>query len=374
LDIIHQNHFNQIQGAYMKITMFRNRFRNFSLLRLIISAVIGLSFMTGIPVTSGVAAAGGHAPGIQNNTKDDSQTEKIIAQFAQIAGGTVGVSAVHIETGRRLTLNNSERFPMASSYKFPIALAILNKLDHGSLSLSQDVRLGVSDLRPWGSPIAELAQGRPISLTLGRLLELMLITSDNTASDALLKLAGGPAAVTARVRELGVKGMDINRSEGELAVAVGDIKLPPEAEWSPVMWEKLLDDDKASKSSVDKFLADSRDTTTPDAMVELLVQAFQGKALSPGSTKILLDLMTAATTGTNRLKALLPPGTKLAHKTGTFPTVGTINDVGVITLPNGGGHIAIAVMMKSADEKYADQERAIAEIARTVYDHFLLTR
>ena len=69
------------------------------------------------------------------------------------------------------------------------------------------------------------------------------------------------------------------------------------------------------------------------------------------------------------MKGLLPPGAEVAHKTGT--AMGIINDVGIITLPNGAGHIAIVVFIKGSKSSAAESEHSIAEVGRGAYDHFL---
>src|SRR5215212_4052880 len=82
--------------------------------------------------------------------------ERAVARLAQLSGGTLGVTAIHIETGRRVSFNGTERFPMASVYKFPIALRLLQRVERGELSLDDTVRLGEFDFRIGHSPIAEL--------------------------------------------------------------------------------------------------------------------------------------------------------------------------------------------------------------------------
>src|SRR5689334_14278806 len=100
-----------------------------------------------------------------------SRVERAIARLGESSGGTLGVSAVHVETGRRIAFNADERFPMPSTYKVPIALAVLRLVDAGALRLDQTVTLGVHDFRLGASATADFAHGSPITLTLGRLLE-----------------------------------------------------------------------------------------------------------------------------------------------------------------------------------------------------------
>ena len=303
----------------------------------------------------------------------DSTLEQEIKRFADTSGGIVGVSAVHIETGKRVSLNGQSRFPMASVYKLPIALQLLHRVDRGEVRLSDPITLSEHDFRPGHSPIAEFANNKPVTLTVERLLELMLGESDNTASDRLLRLAGGPAAVTGRMQVLGVAGINVSRPEGQLILNHRGVRdLPPESQWTMA----LLDSLSAKVTPAERDAAmiayadDPRDTSLPDAMVDLLVRVHRREVLEPASAERLLQIMTATPTGPARLKGLLPSGTVVAHKTGTMG--GTTNDVGILTLPGDAGHLAIAVFVKASTKDVPERERVIAEIARTLYDFFAL--
>jgi beta-lactamase class A len=105
-------------------------------------------------------------------------------------------------------------------------------------------------------------------------------------------------------------------------------------------------------------------------MAQLLTQIFNGKALSAASTQTLIEIMQHCRTGDARLRGRLPAGTVVANKTGTIG--GSVNDVGVISLPDGAGKIVIAVFIKKSALPFEQRERVIAEIARTVRDYYLL--
>jgi beta-lactamase class A len=204
------------------------------------------------------------------------------------------------------------------------------------------------------------------------LLELMMLISDNSATDVCLRLAGGPEAVTARMRALGITGIDVNRSTLQLiAEWIGVGKLPSETEMSPLAFAALAASVKPEerKAAALRFKSDLRDTSTPDGMADLLARIHRKDLLKRESADLLLDIMRRCRSGESRLKGLLPAGTVVAHKTGTIG--GTTNDVGIITLPDGAGHVAIAVFVKSSEKDVAARERAIAEIARAVHDFFL---
>jgi beta-lactamase class A len=104
-------------------------------------------------------------------------------------------------------------------------------------------------------------------------------------------------------------------------------------------------------------------------MAELLVMLQNGKILGATTTDTLLAIMTRAVTGRARIPALLPPGTPVAHKTGTISS--TTNDVGIITLPGGRGHLALVVFVKGSRVGVRAREQAIASAAALIYRHVM---
>jgi beta-lactamase class A len=98
-------------------------------------------------------------------------------------------------------------------------------------------------------------------------------------------------------------------------------------------------------------------------MVDLLSRIYKSELTTPQSRDYLLGLMGRCETGKNRMKALLPFGTPVEHKTGTLD--GLADDVGFITLPDG-RRVAVAIFTRGG----ADRPRTIAEAARAIYDGF----
>ena len=99
------------------------------------------------------------------------------------------------------------------------------------------------------------------------------------------------------------------------------------------------------------------------AMVELLQRIDGGKVLEPASRAYLLRTMSRCTTGKNRMRALLPVGTRVEHKTGTLS--GLTSDVGFITLPDG-RRLAVALFARGG----TNRPYTIAQAARAIYDGF----
>jgi beta-lactamase class A len=296
-----------------------------------------------------------------------------IERFARAAGGTVGVSAVHLESGETVSLNGGERFPMASTYKVPIAVRLFARVDAGEVDLADMVTLTEQDLHPGSGEISQLLNDPGVSLSVLNLTELMLLISDNSATDLVLEAAGGPEAVNVRLRELGVDGISVNRPTIRLIADWSGVALPPQEEWSPQGYRQLSRavDADARRAAAEAFDADPQDTATPDAMTLLLRKIWNGDALSDDRTAQLLDIMRRCMTGEGRIKGMLPRGTEVMHKTGSIG--GTVNDVGIITLPNDAGHVALSVFIKASSRTTEQREAAIAQIARSIYDYFLFT-
>jgi len=254
--------------------------------------------------------------------------------IAEPAGGKVGFAAVDLASGRSLGLRQNEPFPMQSVFKLPIAIEVLRQVDDGKIDLDHEILLGAGDAREGATTMVV-----PSRITVRKLLDAMVVSSDNVACDRLLALVGGPRAVHARMRGLGIEGITIRFSEREMTAGEGD------------------------------------NTATPAAAVALLVQmARQRLGLLPASAKHLEDLLLQVGTGAKRIKGALPPGTSVAHKSGTSRTqngrTDATNDVGLISLPNG-NRIAIAVFVHDSPAEEQMREETIAKLARAVYETFL---
>jgi beta-lactamase class A len=302
-----------------------------------------------------------------------SRLEQQIAWVSRATDAVVGVAATHLETGRSVSVRGAEAFPMASAFKLPVAVQILSLTDEGKLSLDRMISLAPQDLHPGSGYLTDLFFHPGLALSIENLLELALAVSDNSAADVLLREAGGPAAVTARMRTLGFNGIRVDRPTALLISAwQGARNLPPETQWNRDLWERLYD----SVPESDHMRArraetnDPRDTATPEDMTRLLVRLWKRELLTSQSTTVLLDMMQRSRTGISRIKGMLPQGTDVAHKTGTLG--GVANDAGIVTLPSDAGHVAVSIFTKGSNKPEDASNKAIAEVARTVYDYFTL--
>lgn len=306
--------------------------------------------------------------------QEDPGLQRLLQEIERIterSDGTVGVAAVHLETSRRVIVNPGERFPMASTYKVPIAVQLLTRVDRGEISLTDMVEIEPEDLHPGSGTLTRLFDDPGVILSVHNLLELMLLISDNSATDLSLRTAGGPDAVNARLSELGITGMSVDRPTSVLIADYVGVAAPPDGRISMGEFRQASRElDEAQREEAAKaFAVDLRDTSTPGAMAALLESIWRREALSDESTELLLDILERVQTGTGRIKGVLPPGVTVGHKTGTIG--GTTNDVGFIYLPNDAGHVVTVVFLKDSERDGDRREAVIAQISRAIYDYFL---
>jgi len=322
-----------------------------------------------------VAVAGLPGSGLRAQSSASDGLPVLRAEVVRLAGGvegTVGVGVHHLESGVDLYVNGDEAFPMASTYKVPVAVELLRRVDRGDLRLDSLVAVEAGDLHPGSGVLEDLFDDPGVLLSVRNLMDLMLQISDNSATDLAIELAGGAEAVTERMRSLGLRGIRVDRPTVELiADFVGVEELPPSHRVTKTRWEELAEGvpEEARDSAADAFDRDPRDTATPRQMARLLRGIWEREYLSDSASSLLLEIMYACRTGEGRLKGFLPEGTEVAHKTGTIGR--TTNDVGIVDLPHGAGHVVVAVFVKESEAEVPERERVIAEIARAVHDYFL---
>jgi beta-lactamase class A len=254
--------------------------------------------------------------------------------------GVAGYAALNLDTGRRIEVRGDERFPMGSVFKLPAAIALLRRVDRGAFHLDQSVTITPDEFVGGWSPIRDSAHGKPVTMTLGELLRFMLGESDNTAADKVLSMIGGPEAVTKTIRDLGIQDIRVDRSE------------------------RILGRDSADMIA---YANDPRDTSTPNAMINLLRKIYlREDGLSPESHALMFNIMASTPRGKTKIPAAVPPGSVVVHKTGLMP--GVSNDVAIVTIPDGKHHYAIAVFVKASPLSDEQKDAEVREIAHGLYE------
>jgi beta-lactamase class A len=262
-----------------------------------------------------------------------------IGAIAQEAHGKVSVACSLPGSTLNCDLDPNAQPPMQSVFKLPLALTVLDQVEHGTLSLGQPVRFLPQDriLPHVYSPLQDQYPDAGVDVPLRELLRLDVSLSDNVAADILLRRVGGPQAVNAYIAALGVRGFHLQDNEAVLHHEVS---------------------------------AQYRNWFEPAGAVELLRRISDNSPLTSDHTDLLLGWMTP-TVRTKRLEGDLPAGTRVAHKSGTSDVDNGLahatNDIGLIPLPDG-RRIAIAVFVTDSTADQATREQVIARIARAVYD------
>ncbi len=296
-----------------------------------------------------------------------------IERIAAFSKGEVGVAARHMESGRGFTVNDDRTYPLASSVKMAIALAILDEVDRGDLSLSDMVEVEMREMNPHGpGGLGDQFFNPGVSLSVLNHLEGMITRSCNTSTDVLFRVAGGAKAVAAYLERLGVRDFECTRTMREALCVLHELPLPPDdvsvVELLRGQPQEVLD---ARNRTDAEFHHDQRDHARPSAMLELLRRLWDADGVSEAARSTLVEVMSRTVTAADRVLARLPEGIPFASKGGSG--AGTAVDVGYLTLPQGRGTLALAVFVKSSPLDMGARNRIIADIARLVTDYFVIT-
>ena len=254
-----------------------------------------------------------------------------VAAVAGRASGAVGLAARHLESGESLTWNAEDQFGTASMIKVAIHAAVLRRARLGQFSLDDEVTVRPSDLAGGSGVLAELRPG--LRCTVSDLCTLMIVVSDNTATNMLIELCGGAGAVNDDFAALGFPGFRLNRP----------ISIPP----PPLA---LPDDGDPAPASAGPAPSGPLATVSLGDFCELMARLHAGTVVDAEASASIITVMRY-----QQHQALFPrawlavaapfhrsaqDAPALAHKTGYVG--GTRTDAGLVLLPGGGGTVAYA--------------------------------
>jgi beta-lactamase class A len=246
-------------------------------------------------------------------------------------GGRLGVHALDSQSGQRFGIDERSRYAMASTFKLPLAAALLWQVDRGAFKLERTLPITRENQLPYSPAVdAALAAGAT-TMTLRELCVAIITVSDNAAANILLTGIGGPQALTTFMRNIGDEVTRMDRTELTL-----NTNMP----------------------------GDPRDTTTPRAMVDSLLRIFTQDVLSLPSRALLIDWLTASKTGLERVHAGIPKSWLVGDKTGTGEN-GAVNDL-VVAFPPERRPVFVAVYMSGSQLPLAQLNAAHAQIGALV--------
>ena len=283
-----------------------------------------------------------------------------------------GVAVWHVESGEKIEVNGDQPFPMASVFKIPILATAARQFQAGSINLDDRIALN-DDAKSMGSGILPYFEAG-LTPSVRDLLTLMIIISDNTATDITVELLGGPQVIEDTMHDLGLNDIYFKVNCNEVIKSL----FPPDIQALP------LDEIRtwaADNDIVRDGMAFSRgpdnNISSANSMTRLVHMMFQGEIVDGEIKDELLGIMLKQQLN-DRLPRFLPPNTLFAHKTGTIG--GIRNDSGVIYISDD-SHV-IVTMFTSWDDKAVWQqpraerqrifevETAMGDIGRLVYDHY----
>jgi beta-lactamase class A len=282
-------------------------------------------------LTRRVMLAASVAAAITSGAQAAPSGARSLAAIRKRIGGRLGVHVLDSQSGKRFGIDENSRYAMASTFKLPLAAALLWQVDRKAFTLEHALAIAKADLLA-NSPAVEakLATGAD-SMTIRELAAAVIVSSDNAAANILLRGIGGPPGLTGFFRTLDDKTSRLDRFELEL-----NSNLP----------------------------GDERDTTTPRAMVDSMLKIFTQDVLSLASRALLIDWMAASRTGLARLRAGLPKSWVPGDKTGTGAN-GAVNDI-AIAYPPKRRPIFIAVYMSESKLGVPELSAAHAEIGAVI--------
>lgn len=255
----------------------------------------------------------------------------------------LGVAVTNVQTGSLIAaLNPDRRFQLASMFKVPVLVAALRQVDAGQLGLTQRYSLAESHKLIGSGVLSYLNAG--LQPTLHDLLTLMIIVSDNTATDMVLDLVGGISAVAAMLHDIEIDGIQLRHTTRDLLWAVF-----PSAELalSDAEIDIIIEAQNLVRRDVDVAPDAATNTGTPAALNTLLVCLERDELLTSATTDVMRTILLRQTYN-QRLPARWPHAIPFAHKTGTLSAMR--GDTGIAYFPD--HTLAISAIAEAVDPSF----------------------
>jgi len=294
-----------------------------------------------------------------------------ISSIIENADIDAGIAVWHIESGARFDVNGDTPFPMASTFKIPILATACKQLADGAISLDARVPLADAD-KSMGSGILPYFESG-LQPSVRDLLTLMIIISDNTATDIMVDYLGGAAAIEDYMHELGLTEIFFKLNCKDLL----RYAFPPEvADLPPEALVKWTTENDILRDGLPFSKGPENNVSTAKAMNELL-HLIYGELFPEDLRAVAFDILHKQQY-THRIARFLPLGTKVASKTGTIG--GIRNDCGIISISDS-THVILSLFVEWDEAPYWNKpaahhqrvfevETAMGEIGRAVYDEF----
>ncbi len=268
-----------------------------------------------------------------------AQLRRDLKTLAAGFAGRVGICVA--DSAGASCINGDRRFSLQSVMKLVAALAVMDAVDSQRWRLEESILIQRQDLSLFVQPLAALVGKDGYRTTVGDLVRRAIVDSDSAAVDILIRKLGGPMEVQSFLERKGIHGVRLDRDERHLQTEIDGLTWRPEYV-DPETLERAIQAVPATRrtAAYRRYQRDVRDTATPRGMASLLQELAGGMLLNPASTRYVLNIMEQTATFPNRLKAGVPKGWKIGHKTGSSGSwlgiTAATNDVGILTAPDEG--------------------------------------
>ncbi len=300
-----------------------------------------------------------------------SLEQKLQAVIEQ-AGIDAGIAVTHIESGEQTEINGSSPFPMASVFKIPILATAGQQLAQGKFQLEDRVTVREADKSTGSGILAFFDEG--VQPTRRDLLRLMIIISDNTATDINVDLLGGAQVVESAMHALGLTDIFFKMNCKDLLkeLVPSEIRALSVEEIS-AWW----DEHDIVRDGVVLSRTSDNNVSSAASMTRLVTMLFKGEIVQGAAQDALMKIMYQQQLN-QRLPRFLPSNVPFAHKTGTI--AGYANDSGVMTIGENNHAVVTAFtwwddqsFWKKPEERAQrlfEVESAIGKIGQLVYQHY----
>ncbi len=283
------------------------------------------------------------------------------------SGAQMGVCVRHLESGEETAIDADRSFPLASVFKIPVLVEAFRQLHAGKFRMEERWELTTAEKNLPSGVLTFCADG--LKPTARDLITLMIIISDNTATDMVMHRLG-VENVTKAMHGLGLTDIHV-------PLTVRGIFDDMLVSADPTQDLLELAKQPSKRDGIAYSSGPENNVGTPRALTDLLQLIWRGEIVSRAACAGMLEILLKQQLY-DRLPRFLPPGTPFAHKTGTLG--GVRNDSGII-YANDNSHIAVTVFCRWDDQAVAADpvakwERIVAidstfgKIGRAVYDKY----
>ena len=288
-----------------------------------------------------------------------------IESYIDNIDATFGIYIKHLGTNEEANIKENELFQMASVVKVPVLVTLYEKVYKGEIDLDERIKLVEEDYVPGSGIFQEMKHG--IEPTIKDLATMMIIVSDNLATDKVLSILGGTLQVEQKMHQLGLSNIYMKHTIWELlSLSAGIPSQPYSLQLFDEIIRRLIDDEYDWNSIVFQDSTENNVSSAKD-MSLLLEKIALGDIVSKECSEEIREILFKQHFQ-QRIGGLLPRNKKVANKTGSLGTM--FNDTGIVYLPDHKGEFVITVYSVGNSLEYKGDE-PIARIAEIAYQHFM---